>query len=187
MRQRNRLFTAIVGLVLAGAATVGIVAASSDSGGERATASGSGFKPKSLEGKWTGKWENKTFGSTGSIRANVKVGSPTFIPLVDFGGNVFGYQDPDSEKVTLKKGTGKNTWNSKGFNVSKKTEAFGDLDLTYKHSNNSFEGEGEKPPCNKDISWELDGELTSKKFSADVDIDLGGGQKAKTELSAKKK
>lgn len=186
MRRKWMLMVTLgVLVVLAGA--VGIVAVSAEPDDEQATVRrASGFKPDSLEGKWTGDWKNTTFGSEGSIRANVKVKGEKFIPLVDFGGFVFGCADPDPEKVTLKKGSGKNTWDKKGFKVNKDTEAFGQLEITYKHSNNSFEGEGKKPPCNTDISYTLDGKLTEKKFSADVNINLGGGQKAKAELSAKK-
>lgn len=185
---RKRVLAVTLGLAIAGGATAGIVAVASDSGDGPAKAERStGFKPDSLEGKWTGKEENETFGISADIRANVQVKGDKFTPLVEFNGPVFGCNDPDPEKVTIKKGSGDNTWNRKGFNVSKETEAFGQLDLAYKHKTGKIEGEGSEPPCNPDITYTVEGTLTSKRFQADVHIDLGGGQKAEATMSVKKR
>lgn len=187
-RNRSRLLAATLGGLVALGGTVGIVAASSsgpDAG--RTPHAGGGFKPGMLKGKWTGKWENETFGSEGKIQANVMVKGTKLIPLVNFSGNVFGCDDPDAGKLTLKQGKGPNRWNARGFNVSKDTPNFGQLDLVYKHRKGTIAGEGEEPPCSPNISYTVDGTLTKKKLQADVEIDLGGGAMASSTISARKK
>jgi hypothetical protein len=179
------LAVALGGLVALGG-TVGIVAASS-SDPDAARTPHAGFSPKMLKGKWTGKWVNETFGSSGKIQANVKVRGTKMIPMVNFSGNVFGCTDPDAGKLTLKKGKGPNRWNGKGFKISKDTPNFGQLDLVYKHGKGTITGEGEKPPCSPDISYTVDGTLTKKRLKADVEIDLGGGAMASSTISARKK
>lgn len=186
-RNRNRIFAAGLGALVALGGTVGIVAASSSDPGPDRIPRAAGFSPNMLKGKWTGKWENTTFGSEGKIQANVMVKGSKLIPLVNFSGNVFGCNDPDAGKITLKEGKGPNRWNRKGFNVSKDTPNFGRLDLVYKHSKGTITGEGEEPPCSPNISYTVDGTLTKKKLQADVDIDLGGGAMAESTLSARKK
>lgn len=178
---------ATLGALVALAGTVGIVAASSNSGADRVATAGGGFKPGMLKGKWTGKWENTTFGSEGNIQANVTVKGTKMISMVNFSGFVFGCNDPDAGKLTLKKGNGANRWNRRGFNVSRDTPNFGQLDLVYKHRKGTISGEGEEPPCNRNISYTLDGTLTKKNLQADVEIDLGGDQMASSTISASKK
>lgn len=189
MPRRNRLLLTIVAALLLGAGAAGIVLASSGSGGgsNQAQASGGGFTPGKIKGKWTGTWRNITFNSNGSIRANVRVKSPgpKLIPLVDFGGNVFGCSNPPADIVTLTKGSGNNHWNRSGFKISKFTQAFGKLNLTYNWITKVFKGNGSRPPCNTNITYTVNGKLTGSNFSATVKIDLGA-QTATSKLSAKK-
>lgn len=189
MRRRNRLL-ALIATVAVGAAATGVVASSSSSSSppERPAAApaAAGFTPKSIAGKWSGKWTNVTFGSTGPIRANVRATGKKLVAMVDFGGNVFGCPDPAAEAVSLPKGRGANRWSSSGFRVKKPTKAFGALDLVYNHSRKSFKGSGKNPPCSPGVSWTLAGKLTAKALSATVQISLPGGAKATAKLSAKK-
>jgi hypothetical protein len=185
---RSRRFAlTILALAAAGAVTVGVVAVSGadDSGGKAAAAKG--FSPKSLKGKWTGSWENSTFGSKGDILANVKfkTKSGKFTPLIDFSGNVLGCPDPPADSVTLKEGKGANKWNKKGFKVSSDTTAFANLVLTYKKKGNSITATGASP-CDAGTTFSMTGTLTKTQFSANVAIKLSSGQNASATLSAQK-
>jgi hypothetical protein len=181
----KRLFVGVLSVVLVVGATVGI-AVSADRDDPRSPTRAKDFDPDSITGKWTGEWHNTTFDSRGSIRANVKFKNDKLTPMVDFGGFVFGCDDPPEAKVTLKEGKGANTYNDKGFKVSTDTEAFGQLDITYKHSDGSFTGTGKQPPCAPEITFEIDGKLTKKSFTAEVTNHLGGGLDAKSDLTADK-
>lgn len=187
MRRRTKLLTAVLTVAAVGAAAASLVVASGGPSGEGASASAKGgFTPGKIAGKWIGSWENTTFGSKGSIRANVQVKPQNkMLLLADFGGFVFGCPDPPAAPVTLPKGTGKNTWSSSGFRVSKQTQAFGKLNLTYNFKSKSFTGSGSAPPCNPSITYTIDGKLTPTSFEATVQIDLGQ-QTATSKLSAKK-
>lgn len=171
--------------VIAGA--VGVVAVSSGSGDDGTPEKrAKGFAPKDIKGKWTGEWENLTFGSKGDILANVKVSGKKLTPIVDFSGNVLGCPDPPEDSVTLKKGNGDNKWNSKGFKVDQASNAFGnDFTFAYKHKNNKATASGSSP-CSPQTTFKGDGKLTKKSFSMTVDIDFGSGPGATAELSAKK-
>lgn len=185
---RRRLGTVLGALFALAALAVGVVASSSGSSstGAGTAAQKKGFKAKSLKGKWTGSWNNTTFGSTGSILANVRFKDGKLMPQVDFSGNVFGCQDPPADVVTIKKGKGANRHNKDGFRVNAATKAFGRLKIKYNHKTHAFTGSGSAPPCNPSITYKLKGKLSSKKFTATVTIDLGA-QQATSKLSAKKK
>lgn len=187
MRRRARLLTAVFAAMALGAVAASLVVASGGSSGDSASASAKGgFTPAKIAGKWIGSWENTTFGSTGSIRANVQVKPQSkLLLLADFGGMVFGCSDPPAAPVTLPKGSGKNSWNAGGFRLSKQTQAFGKLTITYDFKAKSFKGSGSAPPCNPSITYTIDGRLTPTSFNATVRIDLGQ-QTATSKLSAKK-
>jgi hypothetical protein len=177
-----------MGSALSVAASVALTLIVLATGGpETASGSSSGFSPSTIKGKWIGEWKNTTFNTTGTIRANIKelAGNKMGV-LVDFGGSVFGCNDPAPVSVTLPKHTGANGWSSKGFNVSKQTQAFGNLKLTYSSASGSISGSGSAPPCNPNITYTVKGKLTSSKFNATVSINLGGGQTATSVLTAKK-
>lgn len=189
MSRRTRLLTAILCvLVLTGAIAATFVFASGDTGaGASRARRASGFTPAKIAGKWIGTWKNITFGSEGSIRANVRAKPQNkMLLLADFGGNVFGCEDPASAPSTLPKKPGVNGWDRNGFRLSKQTKALGRLTLTYNFRSKSFTGSGTAPPCRPEISYTIDGKLTPAKLEATVQIDLGGGQTATSELSATK-
>jgi hypothetical protein len=188
MPRRNRLLATITASLLLVAGATGIVMASSGSEdeGTRAQASGGGFTPGKIKGKWTGQWRNTTFGSNGSIRANVQVRRGNrLVPLVDFGGFVFGCPNPPAATVTLRQGSGQNRWNNSGFKISTTTQAFGRLNINFNWANKTFKGNGSRPPCNRNITYTIDGRLTGSRFTATVKIDLGA-QTATSRLSANK-
>jgi hypothetical protein len=188
MPRRNRLLIVVLGALIAGGVTTGIVLASSgSSGGGGASASVAGFTPSKIKGKWTGNWHNITFNTNGSIRANVQVKNDgkLLVPLVDFGGNVFGCSNPPAALVPLPRGGGNNHWNNSGFKVNKFTQAFGKLNLTYDWTHKSFKGTGAKPPCNPNITYTVNGTLTKSKFTATVKIIIGP-QTATSKLTANK-
>ena len=188
--RRSRLFLFVLGALIVAGATAGIVLASSDSGGDGQAATASGgahFAPAKIKGKWTGNWHNTTFNTNGSIRANVQVknNGNLLVPLVDFGGTVFGCSDPPAALVSLPRGGGNNHWNNSGFKVNKFTQAFGKLNLTYDWTHKSFKGTGAKPPCNPNITYTVNGTLTKSRFTATVKIILGP-QTATSKLTAHK-
>lgn len=187
MRRRTRLLTAVLAVLAAGAIATTLVAASGSSPNQGASDSKiAGFAPGKIAGKWIGGWENTTFGSQGSIRANVQAKPQNkLLLLADFGGFVFGCSDPPAAPVTLPKGSGKNSWNASGFRLSKQTQAFGKLTIAYNFKSKSFKGSGSAPPCNPSIAYTIDGRLTPSSFNATVEIDLGQ-QTATSKLSAKK-
>lgn len=189
MSRRTRFLTLALAALTAGAVAATLVAASGGSpdGDASASAKRGGFKPGKIAGKWTGEWENTTFGSKGSIRANVRAKPrDRLFLLADFGGAVFGCQDPSAAPATLPKGGGKNGWNAAGFRLSKQTQAFGRLNIVYNFKSKSFRGSGSAPPCNPSIAFTIAGKLTPARFEATVEIDLGG-QTATSKLSAKKR
>jgi hypothetical protein len=179
MRRGSRLLALTVCLVAAGALTVQVLAG--PSAGPSAA-----FSPKSLTGKWSGKWTNQTFGSTGSVRATVRLRSGKLKPTIQFGGNVFGCESPPAAIFSMSKGKGANRYNATGFKVARSTEAFGRVTGTYKHSNNSLTGNGKAPPCRPGITWTLTGKLTASKFTGTAKIKLETGQTATTKITAKK-
>jgi hypothetical protein len=190
MPRRNRLLILVLGVLAIGALTTGVVLAASGSGDGGQTAGASGgahFSPAKIKGKWTGSWHNTTFNTRGSIRANVQVknNGRLLVPLVDFGGTVFGCSDPPPALVSMPRGGGFNHWNNSGFKVNKFTQAFGKLNLTYDWTHKSFKGTGARPPCNPNITYTVNGTLTKSKFTATVKIILGP-QTATSKLTANK-
>jgi hypothetical protein len=189
MSRRTRFPTVVLAVLTAAALAATLVATSSGSPGDGAATSAKrgGFKPGKIAGKWTGQWRNTTFGSKGSIRANVRVKPGRKLSvLADFGGNVFGCPDPPAAPATLRRGGGKNGWNAAGFRISKKTRAFGKLNLVYRFKDRSLKGSGSAPPCNPTITYKINGKLTPSRLKATVKIDLGG-QTATSKLTAKKR
>jgi hypothetical protein len=182
------LTLAVMALLVVGAATIGAVAVSGaddGDGGKAAATKAKDFTPKILKGKWTGEWENTTFGSTGDILANVKFKKATgkFTPLIDFSGNVFGCEDPPSDSFTIKEDKSKNKWTDNGFKVNTESDAFGDFKFTYKDATGKVTASGTSP-CNPDLTFTMEGELTSSSFTGTADINLGNGQSATSTLSA---
>ena len=179
MRRGSRVIAVVACIAGAGLLTVQVLA------GPSGTTS-AGFNPKSLTGKWTGKWTNTTFGSTGSVRATVRLRDGKFKPTVQFGGEVFGCPSPPAAIFSLSKGKGNNRYNAGGFKISRTTQAFGKVNFTYRHSNNAVTGSGGQPPCRPGITWTLTGKLTSSKFTGTAKIKLESGQTATTKITAKK-
>ena len=96
MSRRARFLTAILCLLVAGAMAATFVFASGDSGADASKAKkASGFTPAKIAGKWIGAWKNITFGSEGSIRANVQAKPQNkMLLLADFGGTSSAARTP---------------------------------------------------------------------------------------------
>lgn len=171
------------------ALAVGLVATASSDVDQRAEASMSKFKPQKVAGKWSGKWVNHTFDTTGSATMKLKVKGKgkkqKFIGTFDLGGNAFGCPNPPPRKVTMKKGKGRNSWNSKGFKANWKN-AQGPAKLTFKQKGKKFAGAGVSP-CTPDIAYSYSGKMTTKKVTAEVDITLNDEAFANSSLAMKKK
>ena len=184
------------GMVLGGtvapamlALAVGLVATASSDVDQRAEASKSKFKPKKVAGNWRGEWVNHTFDTDGpatmKLRVKGKGKKQKFIGTFDLGGNAFGCPNPAPRKVTMKKGKGPNSWNSKGFKANWEN-AQGPAELTFKQKGMKFTGAG-LSPCTPDIAYSYSGKMTTKKVRAAVDITLDDEPFANSSLTMKKK
>jgi hypothetical protein len=152
--------------------------------GAATAASTAGFTPRSIAGTWRGTWTNETFNSTGPAFISVK--APQNKRLVfnaDFGGNVFGCQDPPAEKGGITKGSGANHWNARGFVIKRRSNAFGTLKITYSHARRTLTGNGTNPTCNNGLRWSLSGRFEGKKFTGTVNITLPDGTPAVSRLN----
>jgi hypothetical protein len=145
------------------------------------------FKPKKLVGQWEGQYTNTTFSTTGPASATVVAPGKKFGLTLDLGGNVFACGDPPEGPLNLlKKGKGPNTWNEKGFRVSKDTPALGHIEMTYKFKSKAITGTGAPPPCLPGITYTFTGSLTTTQMVLSIDIDLGNGQTAHTDFVVNK-
>jgi hypothetical protein len=148
------------------------------------------FSPNAIAGTWTGTWTNETFGSTGPAKIVAKslAGNTKLVFTVDFGGNVFGCEDPPAESAKpLTKGTGPGHWNAAGFQVKGGSKAFGNLTLTYKAATGALTGGGANPTCAMDLQWTVKGRFAGKAFTGTVTIKLArGAQTATSALSLKR-
>lgn len=180
MSRRSWGVAAVVGVVVGG------VVAGQVPAGPTAGPAAAAFKPASLTGKWSGTWTNTTFGSTGSIRANVRLKNGKLEPTIQFGGEVFGCPSPAPAIFSLSKGTGNNQYNGTGFKVKQNTAAFGAMLVSYKHATNKVTGSGKDVACRPGLTWALTGKLTSSKFTGTVNINLPDGTTATAKLAATK-
>jgi hypothetical protein len=172
----------------------------------------SSFTPSTLAGNWAGTWTNVTFGTSGTATmtaAELKVKPKQVVVKVkvkgkkkkrkktklipqpskfqfsaDFGGHVFGCDDPGPGTATLTKGTGPNHWNADGFEYQAPTKAFGTVDLVYSQAARTLTGGGADPPCAQGLRWTLDGSFPDDThFTGTVHITLASGQPATSQLS----
>lgn len=190
MARRARFLTSTVCVLVAGAVAATLVFASGEpDAGSSAAKKAKGFTPAKLSGKWTGEWKNTTFGSAGELRVNVQPKSGNkMLFLIDFGGLVFGCNDPAAVSITVPKAKkGPNRWDASGFRFANKpTEAFGSLSITYNFKTKSFKGSGSGPPCRPEIKYTIDAKLTPTGFTGNAQIDLGGGGTATSTMTATK-
>lgn len=172
-------------VLLAGAGMSASTAAfgSDDPGAAASAKKAKPFKPTKLAGQWVGTHTNTTFGTSGPATATVTASATEFTLQLDLGGNVFACGDPpQGPPMTIVKGSGPNTWNKKGFTVDADTPALGHVAMRYRHKRRSIRGKGTAPPCLPDITYKISGFLTYKKIDLDIEIKLGGGQTAHTDL-----
>lgn len=147
-----------------------------------------GFSPKLLAGSWTGTWTNTTFGSTGPLSLKIKAPqNKRLVATLDFGGDIFGCPDPPAEAMTLKKGSGANRWNAKGFKVARTSDSLGKTTLAYKYATKALSGGGADPKCRAGLKWKLVAtKLKPKTLAGTVEITLPDGSTATATLSAKR-
>ncbi len=145
------------------------------------------FTPRQVAGTWTGSWSNQTFGTSGTLTLSgrtLKHGR-AFRFDVDLGGNALGCPDPAAERTpTIKKGSGDNRWNRKGFQLHLVSPAYGAFLVTYSARTHKLTGGGGKPACAPAVTWKLNGRLTRASFTGSIAIDLGNGQTASSTLTA---
>ena len=88
---------------------------------------------QALEGTYRGRWDNVTFGTTGSIEATITVDVVTMTVTItsDLGGNVFGGPDPGPQTVTLDLSAGLNSALASPLlgDVSVSVDALGNLEI----------------------------------------------------------
>ena len=135
-------------------------------------AGASKFKPKQYVGHWSGEWHNKTFDTSGPASLDFSVDGTKMTGTFDLGGTAFGCPDPAPRTVTLKKGSGPNTWNSKGFKVRYSNDS-GPIKLDYKQKGHVLKGSGYSP-CNPSITYSYAGKMTTTVITAAVEILANG-------------
>jgi hypothetical protein len=96
-----------------------------------------------LEGRYTGAWNNTTFGTTGPIAVDAKVDKTagTVSVTLTLGGNVFGAPAPPPETFTIKPDPAQST-------LTGRSTTFGDLSATFAlaGSQGSFTMKGSNVP-----------------------------------------
>lgn len=152
-----------------------------------ATAHGA-FSPKKLKGTYLGSWTNKTFNVTGdlSLKATAARSNSRLAITADVEGTVYGCPDPEPVKLTMKKGTGANRWNRKGFHAVKKDATIGSLDIRYSDRTHRLRGSGSAPSCAPDVTWTFDGSWNGGQITGVATITLPGGSTAVTDVVARK-
>ncbi len=141
------------------------------------------FTPSTLAGKWSGTWTNLTFNTSGE--ASIVATSPGNTRLnftVDFGGKVFGCDDPPASSDGIPKGTGPNTWDDAGFRLEYSSEAFGSSSLVYDDVAKTLKGSGTNPTCLNGLKWTLDGTFNGESFTGSISIVLPDGTPASSKL-----
>lgn len=151
-----------------------------------ATSAGASFTPSALAGTWKGTWKNQTYGSTGPAVIKATVSGKNLNYVSDFGGHVFGCNNPPPEKGKITPGSGANHWNAAGFVYKRKSTSLGNTTLTYKHGAKTFNGGGSDPTCLKGLTWKMAGKFSGKSFKATVHITLPGGMHATSVVNLKR-
>jgi hypothetical protein len=138
----------------------------------------SAFTPKVIAGTWTGKWTNKTSGNTGPAKIVAKslAGDAKLQFVSDFGGTIFGCNNPSPEKSkVLTKGSGYGHWSASGFKLKAVSNALGTVTLVYSHSAKTIKASGKNTPCLQGLTWTENGKFSGKKFSGTVKITFNDG------------
>lgn len=174
------------GLLLA--LSLGVSGVTAASGDRELTGKSAKFNPKKVKGHWSGTWKNHTFKSTGPATMDIKVRGKgkrrKFIGVFDLGGNAFGCPDPDPRKVTMKRGKGPKSWNSKGFKATWKNDN-GRAHIKYRIATKKFSGDGFSP-CASSIAYSYTGKMTNTQVNAEVEITNEGEPFAESTLSMRK-
>lgn len=168
----------------------GVGLSSAGSAGD-ATASKSNakkFVPKKFKGTWKGTWKNQTFDTSGNASITLKVkGSkkkPVMFGIFKLGGGAFGCGSIPPRPVKMKKGNGKNRWNSGGFKAAW-NNGKGPIRVTYNHRKSKLSGTGFSP-CTKQITYSFSGKMNSRSARVSTEIFLNGEVFATSTLTMKR-
>ena len=144
--------------------------------------------PKKFKGTWKGTWNNLTFGSNGKASITLRLkGSkrkPVMFGVFRLGGNAFGCDSIAPRPVRMKKGSGRNRWNSRGFNAAW-DNGQGPVRIRYNHRRGKLSGSGVSP-CTSTITYRFNGTMNSRSAKANVSIFLNGEPFAKSKLKMKR-
>ena len=146
------------------------------------------FVPKMFKGTWSGTWKNQTFDTSGDASIELKVNSkkkkPVMFGVFKLGGNAFGCDSAPPRPVKMKKGKGKNRWNSGGFKAAW-NNGNGPIRVTYNHRKGKISGTGFSP-CTEQITYSFSGKMNSRSVRASTEILINGEPFAKSTLSMKR-
>jgi len=177
----------ITALLLVGGFSAGLSTAGS-SGNAAVSQEAKKFVPKKFKGTWSGTWKNLTFDTSGkaSIRLEVRGSKkkPVMSGTFRLGGNAFGCDSIPPRPVKMKKGKGKNRWNSGGFKAAW-NNGQGPVRISYNHRKGKLSGSGVSA-CTSAVTYEFSGSMTSRSAKANVSIFLDGELFAKSKLNMKR-
>lgn len=177
----------ITALLLIGGFSAGLSTAES-SGDAAISKKAKRFVPKKFKGTWSGTWNNLTFDTSGpaSIRLKVKGSKkkPVLQGTFNLGGEAFGCDSIPPRPVKMKKGKGKNRWNSGGFKAAW-DNGNGPVRITYNHRKGKLSGSGVSP-CTTAVTYVFNGSMNARSARANVRIFLDGELLAKSKLAMKR-
>ena len=145
------------------------------------------FVPKKFKGKWSGTWNNLTFDTRGKASIKLKVKGkkkPVMTGTFRLGGGAFGCESIDPRPVKMKKGKGKNRWNSNGFKAAW-NNGQGQVKINYNHRKGRISGSGFSP-CTKEITWSFSGKMNSRSVRGSTEIFANGEPFAEATLNMKR-
>jgi len=145
------------------------------------------FVPKKFKGTWKGTWDNLTFDTSGKASITLRVKGrrkPVMSGVFRLGGEAFGCDSIPPRPVKMKKGKGKNRWNSRGFKAAW-NNGKGPIRISYNHSKGRLTGSGVSP-CTSAVTYRFSGTMNSRSAKANVSIFLDGEPLAKSKLSMKR-
>lgn len=130
---------------------------------------------KVMAGHWTGTWKNLTFGSTGTIEADVEVNPDgTGQVVADIDGMVFGIIDPGPKTFPA-------TYNNKGGLIELTDDLFGKVQVSVDKDGN-LQGHGLSVPAPGVDSVTVGGKVTAESAELTYIVNFTGGGSANGEI-----
>ena len=181
--------TAVMAALLLAAAGAGLSTAGPSGDATASKKKAKKFVPKQFKGTWKGTWNNLTFDTSG--KASMKIGlkgsrkKPVVTVVFTLGGSAFGCPSPPPRTVKMRKGKGKNRWNSGGFKASY-NNGQGPVRVTYNHRKSKMSATGFSP-CDKQVTYSMSGRMNSRSVQVTTRIFLNGEQFATSKTTMKKR